>query len=252
MEKPAATPGLFITGTDTGVGKTVVTAAIARAVRRQGCSVRVCKPVATGAVLTDHGCIAEDTRMLADAAGETNLQEVTPWAFSAPAAPPVAARLAGVVLELEEVATAVRRRLSPYSTLLVEGVGGLLCPLTEEATVADLMVELDLPVVIVVRRSLGTLNHTLLTLEAARRRGLDVCGLVVCETEQVRSVAEETNVDELRRLIDVPLLAVVPYRLEYHREAIEEIAAIDWRLLTMPHQIGPVKPAAEGLSACRR
>src|SRR5262249_47661364 len=109
-----------------------------------------------------------------------------------------------------DLVAAVRRRFRPGSVVVVEGVGGLLCPLTEQGTVADLATDLGLPVVIVARRGLGTLNHTLLTLEAARARGLRVAGVVVSETARPRGLAEETNVQELRRL-GVPLLAVMPH-----------------------------------------
>lgn len=194
--------GLFITGTDTGVGKTVVTSAIARLWRQQGRSFRVLKPVATGVA---------DTAALAEAAGDADLAAVTPWQFDAPAAPPVAARLAGTSLTLEEIVVAARRRAVGADALLIEGVGGLLCPLAGAATVADLIAALGLPVLVVARRSLGTLNHTLLTLEVARSRGLRVRGVVISETTPVQGVAEETNVEELRQRCDVPVLGVVPH-----------------------------------------
>jgi dethiobiotin synthetase len=202
--------GLFVTGTDTGCGKTFVTAALARLLRRQGRAVCVCKPVATGAEWRDGRLIADDTLLLAEAGERADLDAVTPWAFAEPAAPPVAARAAGTVLHLDEIVAAVRRRAAGAEVLLVEGVGGLLCPLTDEATVADLAAALGLPLLIVARRSLGTLNHTLLTLEAARGRGLRVAGVVVSETAPPAGLAERTNVDELRRL-GVPVLAVLPY-----------------------------------------
>ncbi len=100
----------------------------------------------------------------------------------------------------------------PGSITLVEGVGGLLCPLTERETVADLARSLGLPLIVVARRSLGTLNHALLTLEVARHRSLPVAGIVVSETVRPSGLAEETNIKELRKRIDVPLLAVLPYQ----------------------------------------
>ena len=211
--------GLFFTGTDTDVGKTFVVAAVARELRRRGAAFRICKPVATG------GVPAEDTRILAEAAGDPDLAAITPWAFPEPAAPPVAARLVGASLSLDEITAAVRRRSVAGGLLLVEAVGGLLCPLTERETVADLAAGLRLPLVVVARRSLGTLNHTLLTVEVARRRGLPVAGVVVSETAPPRGAAEETNVDELRKRLDVPLLAVVA-----HGAAdAAELRRVDWR-----------------------
>ncbi len=148
----------------------------------------MCKPVATGA---ENGW-SEDTRLLAEAAGDTDLRAVTPYTFAVAAAPPVAARLAGISLRLEDLVAAVQRRAADDRAVLVEGVGGLLCPLTEHETVADLATALALPLIMVARRSLGTLNHTLLTVEAAQRRGLRVAGLVVTATMPVRGAAEET------------------------------------------------------------
>jgi dethiobiotin synthetase len=232
--------GLLVTGTDTGAGKTVVTAGVARTLRRQGRPFRVCKPVATGADRVDGRWLSADTRLLAEAAGEGDLDAVTPWAFPLPAAPPVAARDARTALTLADLAGAVRRRAAPGVPVLAEGVGGLLCPLTERETVADLAAALGLPLVVVARRDLGTLNHTLLTLEVARHRGLPVAGVVVSETAPVRGAAEEANVEELRRRIDVPLLAVVPHRPGPPAE-VPALAAVDWWAL-----MGCASPATEG------
>jgi len=219
--------GLFITATDTGAGKTFVSCAIAGAWRRQQRFFRVCKPVATGAEWDGTAWLADDTRLLAEAAGENDDKAVTPWSFEAPAAPPVAARAAGAQLKLAELAEAVRRRTAGGATVLVEGVGGLLCPLTEQETVADLVAALGLSVVVVARRSLGTLNHTLLTVEVARGRGLSVAGVVVTETAPVRGLAEETNVVELQRRLVVPLLAIVPH-LPGRARDVPALDAVDW------------------------
>ncbi len=223
--------GLFVTGTDTGAGKTFVTAAVARSLRRRGRAVRVCKPVATGAAGHPEGrggrWLSDDTRTLAEAAGmAAEPERVTPWTFPAAAAPPVAARLAGAVLTITGLLAAVQDCAHPGALLLVEGVGGLLCPLTETETVADLAALLRLPLVVVARRSLGTLNHTLMTVEVARARGLAVAGVVVSETAPPCGPADETNVEELRRRLDVPLLAVVPY--QPGGGAIGAVDAVDW------------------------
>jgi dethiobiotin synthetase len=236
-------PGLFFTGTDTGVGKTFVTAAVARLLRRQGRPVQVCKPVATGARLVGGRWLSDDTQVLADAAGD-DPERVTRWAFPDPVAPPVAARRQGVRLSLAGLIEAVRGaqgaltetsgrwdggvgRAVPSDgpVLLVEGVGGLLCPLTDTETVADLVTALQLPLVVVARRSLGTLNHTLLTLEVARARGHRVAGVVVNEVVPPTGLADETNVEELIRRLDVPILAVVAHGRE------EGLAAVNWWLL---------------------
>jgi dethiobiotin synthetase len=225
-------PGLFVVGTDTGVGKTVVTAGIVRSLRQRGHAVAVCKPVATGGEPCAGGYLADDTRRLADAAGHADYRRVTPWTFPEPAAPPVAARLAAVELVLEEIAGYVRGQAAD-ALLIVEGVGGLLCPLTERATGADLAAVLGFPVVVVARRSLGTLNHTLLTLEVLRRRGLPVAGVVINETTPVQGVAEETNIEELRKRIAVPLLAVAPFRANPYDPEIAALAGVDWSRLAL-------------------
>jgi dethiobiotin synthetase len=220
------TAGLFFTGTDTGVGKTYVTAAVAGILRRQGRAFRIRKPVATGAAWAGGRWLGDDTWRLAEAAGEPDPGRVTAYAFPEPAAPPVAARAAGVTLTLGMLADAAAGNLEPGAALLVEGVGGLLCPLTERDTVADLAAALGLPLVVVARRALGTLNHTLLTLEAARARGLPVCGVVVSETTRPEGLAEATNVDELRRRAGVPVIAVAPHRPGGGE--VPELAAVDW------------------------
>lgn len=225
--------GLFITGTDTNVGKTVVACGIARSARAQGLAVRVAKPVVSGG--------DDDTRaLLAAATSGQTLDEVSPWRFDEPLAPPVAATRAGITLELAEVVTAVRRAIhtntAPTSVnvwserrlALVEGAGGLLCPLTEHETYADLAVALQLPVVVVSRLGLGMLNHTLLTLEAAQRRSLRVAGVIVCATQPPTTVAEATNPAELRKRIDVPLLAVLPHMPNPTTQTWPELGNIDW------------------------
>lgn len=215
--------GLFITATDTGAGKTFFTAALARLWRQQGRKFAVCKPVATGGPREEG-----DPALLAQAAEERDLQAITPFCFQVAAAPPVAARACGEVMSLEQLILMVRRRYQPGRKLLVEGVGGLLCPLTERETVADLALALQLPVVIVARRSLGTLNHTLLTVEAAKSRRLPLAGVVVSETQPARGLAEESNVSELRCRLDVPILAVLPYHAAKHPPAVGSLAAVDW------------------------
>jgi dethiobiotin synthetase len=222
-------PGLFFTGTDTGVGKTFVTSWVARALRGRGHAFGVCKPVATGARREGTGWLSEDTVALARAAGlPDDWARVTPWAFADPVAPPVAARRCGTTLTLPLLVEAVHRCASPPAPVLVEGIGGLLCPLTEHETVADLAALLGLAVVVVARRSLGTLNHTLLTLEVARSRGLSLAGVVVNETTPCTGLAEETNVEELRRRLSEPILAVARHQAGSADVEQPGLAAVDW------------------------
>jgi dethiobiotin synthetase len=208
--------GLFVTGTDTGVGKTFVAAAIARSLIAAGREVGVLKPVATGAERVGEGWRCADAEALIEAiGGGVPLDRVAPLRFEEPLAPSVAARRLGSPLDRARVLSVVGDALAWWAgraeVMVVEGVGGLLCPLAEGTTVADLAVALDYPLVIVARRGLGTLNHTLLTVEAARLRGLRVAGVVLNGAgPALDPLAEATNADELaRRLEGVALLAEI-------------------------------------------
>ncbi|VTS04023.1 dethiobiotin synthase [Tuwongella immobilis] len=203
---------LFITGTDTGVGKTMVTVLLTQLLREQGVAVRTLKPVASGVDPNQPDGMAEDTRAIWDAQGRAIPPErITPWRFREPAAPPVAAEVEGRSLQLAELVSGVQAELSPNHCLIVEGVGGLLCPLTETETVADWISALNMPTLIVTRRGLGTLNHTLLTVEAAMRRGISVVGLIVNSDRPGDSLAERTAVREIQRRIPLPIWAELPY-----------------------------------------
>jgi dethiobiotin synthetase len=211
-------PGLFVVGTDTGVGKTLVASAIARSWRASGHRVGVLKPVASGAEIRGGRLISEDAERLIEAVGGGIPHErVAPILFEEPLAPPVAARRRGTPLVMGDVARIVAESLAWWEdradVMVVEGVGGLLCPLAEGATVADLAVFLDYPLLIVAHRGLGTLNHTLLTVEAARSRGLRVAGVVLNGARPTADpIAEATNAEELAlRLGGVAVLAEWPH-----------------------------------------
>jgi dethiobiotin synthetase len=214
---PDRLPGIFVTGTDTGVGKTRIASQLAARWTAEGRRVAVLKSVATGAVWKDGRLLGEDTECLASAVGgEPPLERVTPLVFEPPLAPSVAARVGGEPLTFDRVGAEVREALAWWvrergvEVAVVEGVGGLLCPLAEGATVADLAVWLDYPLLIVARNALGVLNHTLLTVEAALIRSLRVAGVVLnrCEPGEP-SDAVRTNAEELSRRLPtgVPLLA---------------------------------------------
>lgn len=238
---PPRLPGLFITGTDTGVGKTAVAAAIVRLLVHQGRRVAALKPVATGATRDGDTWRCEDAEALVQAlGGALPLARVSPWIHEPPLAPPVAARLAGEPLHWPRLRAVVREALAWWAeqgaeVVIVEGVGGFLCPLAEEATVADLAIDLDFPLVIVARRGLGTLNHTLLTVEAARMRGLRIAGVVLNGSEPTtNALAESTNPDELTRHLDgIPILAEIPHGVgtTHHGTLPDlhtELLGVDW------------------------
>jgi dethiobiotin synthetase len=192
--------GFFVTGTDTGVGKTVVTAAVALALRARGVDVGVVKPVQTG---------EGDAAMLKVWAElPERLDDIAPHSFAAPLAPLVAARLEGRKLELDTVAEQVRRLAELHEVTIVEGAGGLLVPVGPGWTIADLAAALGLPLLVVARAGLGTVNHTLLTVGEARRRALDVTGVVL---NGLGDESTATNIELIETFGDVRVLARIPW-----------------------------------------
>jgi dethiobiotin synthetase len=202
--------GVLISGTDTDVGKTYVTALIARELVSAGVRLGVYKPACSGADVTDGQERWADLETLSQASGIADLDRICPQRFAAPLAPPIAAREAGRSVDWDVVQTGLTRWESDADFVLVEGVGGLLCPLTDSHSMADFAIWTGLPVIIVARLGLGTINHTLLTLEAAERRGLCVEGVILNDVDnQAETPAAVTNVSELRRLSPIPVLGTV-------------------------------------------
>ena len=172
--------GLLVTGTDTDVGKTLVAGAIARTLRGRGTSVDVFKPIATGCKSVRGNLVSTDAEFLAACSNsEQSLSEITPLRYRPALAPNAAARREGRPIDLDAIFDACRRLEGRGKFVIVEGVGGLLCPITDEFWVIHLAKLLSLPVVIVARAGLGTINHTLLTIHAARGAGLNVAGVVM-------------------------------------------------------------------------
>ena len=204
--------GLFITGTDTGVGKTVVTAALAAVLRADGVNVGVMKPIATGCVRRREGLVSEDAEFLAKAADAPEpLDEISPIRLAEPLAPTVAAARAGVELDLLPMWRAWDRLKRAHDVMLVEGIGGALCPVTPRQSVADLAQRFHLPVLVVARPVLGTINHTAMTVEVLRARGLEVAGIVLNRYDHDSdNVAQSTNPDEVQRVTGAPVLGLVP------------------------------------------
>jgi len=213
LEVPPA-KGLFVTGTDTEVGKTVIAGAIAVLLRSRGVRVGVFKPVATGCVRRVRlGLTSEDAEFLAHCADSPHdLRTISPCCYATPAAPSVAARHERRPVDFEAIARAYRLIVQDSDFVIVEGVGGLLVPITEAYNVADLAGRFGLPLVIVARASLGTINHTLLTLEAARHRNLKVAGVVLNRYRaDSATLAEETNPEVIAQVGRVDLPVVVPF-----------------------------------------
>jgi dethiobiotin synthetase len=190
---------IFVTGTDTGAGKTAVACAIARAARAAGLRVRVLKPIETGCARGASGeLVPADALSLAEAAGDDSpVTRLCPFRFALPAAPEVAAAAEGVTIELGPIADAFALAAKDADLLLVEGAGGLLVPIRPDLDMAGLAARFGLPLVVAARAALGPINHTLLTLEAARARNLRVLGVAVSHAAAVHSDAERRNLDLL-------------------------------------------------------
>ncbi len=200
--------GLFVTATDTGVGKTEVACALVSGARAAGLDVGAMKPAQSGVT---PGQPSDAERLREAAGGADPLELVCPYRFEPPLAPGVAARLAGVEISLPRLVEVARALASRHAALVVEGAGGLLVPLTPSQTYADLAVALGLPVLVVARAGLGTVNHAALTVEALRARGLTVAGLVLNRTGPDDDPSVPYNAAEIERLTGARVLASLPY-----------------------------------------
>ena len=190
----------FIIGTDTDCGKTLVTAGLAAHLRKAGRDVGVYKPFE---------CACADAAFLKEASGSSDpLTEINPYHFDEPLAPAVAARRTGVTIDWNLIIDRFHTLRTSHQILLAEGAGGLMVPLSERKTHIDLLQDLDVPVVIVARLGLGTLNHTLLTVKVLQQHDIPCRGVVLNEQTPQSSIAEETNYEILSKLCPVPLLGI--------------------------------------------
>ena len=202
--------GFFITGTDTGVGKTLVTVALTRALVDLGQRVAVMKPVAAGAMKTAAGEFNDDALdLLAASNVKAPYEDVNPWLLKTPASPHLEARADGMTIRHDRIEKAFERLRAASDLVLVEGAGGWLAPISANETMADVAEHLALPVILVVGLRLGCLNHALLTRDALRARGLRFAGWIAnrMATEMPWVAA---NIETLSSRFGVPPLCVVP------------------------------------------
>ena len=200
----------FIAGTDTGVGKTLITSALVHGFAQRGLRSVGMKPVAAGCTWQDGRLLSEDVVQLVAASNvEVDLDLINPYAFAPPIAPHIAADKAGVSIELPVIQQACKTLQGQVDRVMVEGVGGFRVPLGAELDTADLAQALGLPVVLVVGMRLGCINHTLLTLEAIEVRGLTLAGWVANCIDPEMAVLDD-NIAALRKRIPAPCLGIVP------------------------------------------
>jgi len=212
MLKRCKIPGLFITGTDTGVGKTLVAGAIADWFRRRDLRVAVCKPIATGCEKRREGLVSEDAEFLAHhAKAKFPLNTICPQRFAEPLAPAIAAERARQAIEWNAIDSAIQSMSEQSDVLIVEGVGGVMVPIARKILVLDMIGWLGLPVVVVARAGLGTINHTLLTVQALRNTKASMAGVVINRyPPETPPIAEETNPRAIEKWGSVPVLCMVP------------------------------------------
>lgn len=223
--------GCFVTGSDTGVGKTVLAAAIVASLRSRGEPVSARKPVLTGLDERDP-LVPFDHDLLALAGGGT-AEEVAPLRYGPAVSPHLAARLAGEAIDpaalIARARAAATAAAGEEETLIVEGVGGLLVPLAEELTVRDLAVALELPLLIAAAPGLGTINHTLLTVEAARAGGLDVRAVVLTPWAEQPSELEQSNRATIVQLGNVEVAGLDPVASPAVADLARAGDALPWR-----------------------
>ncbi|WP_136513481.1 dethiobiotin synthase [Geomonas edaphica] len=201
---------IFVTGTDTGVGKTIASATIAMLLRRMGHSVGVMKPVTSGCIERDGKLISEDAELLCFGADLPVTPDCTPYLLRAPLAPSVSASQDGVRINFQVIKEAYDRLAQKHEFVIVEGAGGLMVPLAGGLLVADLALHLGLPIVVVARPNLGTINHTLLTTFTARTMGLKVKGVIVNRYPDTPDQAESYAPHMIDSLSGSQLLGLFP------------------------------------------
>jgi len=212
----------FVTGTDTGVGKTLVASALLHAFARSGQSVVGMKPVAAGC----EACQCEDVEALRAASTVDAPREwINPYALPAPVAPHLAAQQAGLTLDIAPMLNAYWHLQALADVVIVEGVGGWMVPFNDTQSSADLAQQLALPVILVVGMRLGCLNHALLTAQAIQAQGLQLRGWVANRIDPVMPLFEE-NVQALQARLKAPLLGIVPYGLAPAARSIAQLLDI--------------------------
>ncbi len=238
FRKAARARGLFVTGTDTGVGKTAVAAGLAAWCHARGMDVGVMKPIASGGTrLADPGhtrWISPDAALLSHAAGVSDPWPlINPLCFREPLAPYAASLRAHQPIHWSSIIRAFQQLAQRHRFLILEGIGGLLVPLSRRRTVVDLIRMLRLPCLVVARLRLGTLNHTLLTVHEAQRAHLKVLGVVLNaaespSTESGARVAEQSNPAILKTCLSVPLLGTLPHHRRFANGHLDRTALATW------------------------
>jgi dethiobiotin synthetase len=234
--------GVFVTATDTGVGKTVLAAAICAALAARGDRVAAFKPVVTGTDEEPDDWPRDHELLARVATVRQEPSDVAPLSFGPAVSPHLAAEMAGDSIEPHELAAAARAAGEEADAIVCEGVGGILVPLTPGYLVRDLAVELDLPLVIAARPGLGTINHTLLTIEAARAVGLDVAAVVITPWPADPDEMTRSNRATIERFGSVDVIGLAPTDPDSLAEAGAKLPLDEWLGASGPATDLPMAP----------
>ena len=203
---------IFITGTDTGVGKTAVSCGMAAYLSlRKGYDVGVMKPFESGNEAPAEDMTGDAWSLKAASGSQDAIRDINPYHFKAPLAPETAAMLEGAHIDIARVRSVYRELCARHDVVIVEGAGGILVPIRDGYFYSDLMADLGAPVIIVSRLTLGTINHTLLSCRYLRSAGVEVAGVILNDMLGENDIASRTNPGMLVRYLDVPLLGTFPH-----------------------------------------
>ncbi len=217
--------GIFVTGTDTGVGKSIVAATLAYLLRMSGARVGVMKPVTSGCREENGGLVSDDALLLCGAAGIECNNDVAPYKLREALAPAEAAKIDGVRIDFSSIRESYQRLAAASDVMIVEGAGGLMVPLAGGLLMADLVRELNLPLLVVARPNLGTINHTVLTCYAAQQMGLSVAGVIINNLPETPGRAEQSAPHHIGSLCGAPILGLWPHHEgEDQAETVEYLA----------------------------
>ncbi|MDS9472840.1 dethiobiotin synthase [Sporosarcina pasteurii] len=214
--------GFFICGTDTDVGKTVATVLLGQALIDNGLTIDFYKPVQSGGESIDGQLIAPDVERY-KAVLETETEKRYTYLFEKPSSPHYAAAIEGKSIDVVELERQLKRRASSTKHLLVEGAGGLYVPLNNEGyCVLDLIQAGQLPAVIVARTGVGTINHTILTIEALRSRGITIAGIVFSNTNNDEKAIKEDNIKMIKKLTNLPIIGTIPFTEHMEEKLLDQ------------------------------
>ncbi|GBE00215.1 ATP-dependent dethiobiotin synthetase BioD 1 [bacterium BMS3Abin07] len=215
--------GFFITATDTSVGKTIISAAMVRALNYLGYRTAAMKPIETGCNKIDDMLMPQDGLFLKNVSGmDENISDITPCTYENPLSPLAAGEIEGRTVDLAAILDAYNELTKRYDAIVVEGIGGISVPVTKDYFVSDLALQMGLPLIIVARPTLGTINHTLLTVHYAVAKGMEIAGIILnYSSEPEGGVDEDTDRKTLESVTDIPIIGVFPHLADFEEETID-------------------------------